>query len=157
MEARLRKPSMTFAAISLLAGCGGMDHMGGDDVNALGQNIQSARLEVARHQNAITAASSLTDVPSETDRHDRAMSDITYMMDNTMGAMMSHCSGPGMGTMHDRIGNMGSEMQSDREAMLNAGTLPEAREECTAHTHRMNGMLDEMQQSLGNMGCMMGR
>lgn len=132
--------------------------MSTDDVNALAESIHSARVEVTRHQNAITAAPALTDVPPEVDRHDRDIGDITDMMDTRMSGMMSHCSGSGMGMMHDRIGTIGSEMHSDRDAMLDAETLAEAREECTAHTHRMNGMLDDMQGSLGSMGCsMMGR
>lgn len=148
-----RKLITGLAAVFFCAGCG-TDHMQNDDVRALGASIDSARLEVSRHQDAITSATTLTEIPPEVDRHDHNIGDIMDAMDVRMGGMMSQCSGAGMSAMHDRMDAIASEMQSDRNAMLDAATLVDARNECTAHTGRMDGMLDEMQQSLLTVGCM---
>lgn len=154
MLAQKRTLLAALPVLSFLSACG-VDHMGNHDASAIADSVQSMRVEVGRHRDAITGAVSLTDVPPETERHDRAVADITHIMNTTMDGMMSHCSGSGMGMMHDRIGSIGSEMQSDREAMLNAQTLADARAECTAHSHRMSGMLDDMQGALGSFGCAM--
>lgn len=145
-----------FTALTALFFCAacGADHMQDGDVGALGANIDSARFEVSRHQDAVTSASMLTDIPLEVDRHDHNMGDIMGAMDMRMGGMMSHCSGAGMSVMHDRMSAMASEMQEHHDAMLGAETLTEARNVCTTHTGRMDGMLDEMQQSLMTVGCM---
>jgi hypothetical protein len=78
-------------------------------------------------------------------------------MGTRMGVMMSHCSGSGMGMMHERMGGIDSEMRSYRGAMTDAPTLANAREVCTAHTGHVTGMLDDMQRYLGTVGCTMGR
>lgn len=146
---------LTITVATLLSVACGADHMQNDDVRALGGSIDSARLEVVRHQDAVTNADTLTALPAEIDRHDHNMGDIMDTMDTRMGGMMSHCSGPGMGTMHDRMDGIASEMRSHREAMTGAATLADAQSECTLHTHRMNGMLDAMNQSLSTVGCSM--
>lgn len=146
---------MLFTALTALssAACGA-DHMQDGDVTALGASIDSARLEVSRHQDAVTRAGRLTEIPPEADRHDHNMGDIMGAMDMRMGGMMSHCSGSGMNAMHDRMGTINSEMQEHRDALLGAITLGEARNVSTAHSDRMEGALDEMQQSLVTVGCM---
>jgi hypothetical protein len=129
------------------------------DVGALDSSIQSARLEVTRDQDAVVQAASLQQISTEVERHDRDMGDIMGGMDSRMGGMMSRCSGAGMGVMHDRMGTLASEMRSYDAALKSAATLTDARAACTAHARRVNGMLDDMQRSLGNVGCMsmMGR
>lgn len=144
--------SVSIVLATALAACSG-DHMQ-DDAGALAENIRSARLEVARHQDAVGVTSALAEVPAEVDRHDRNMDDIMDTMGTRMSGMMSHCSGSGMGMMHDRMSGIGSEMRSYRGAITDVPTLIDARELCTAHTLQVNGMLDDMQRSLGTVGCM---
>jgi hypothetical protein len=145
--------SVSIVLAGTLAACSG-DHMQEDDAGLLAENIRSARLEVSRHQNAVSAASALTEVPAEMTRHDREMGNVMDMMDSRMSGMMSHCSGSGMGMMHDRMGGIDSEMRSYRDAMWDAPTLADAREVCAAHTRQVSGMLDDMHRSLGTVGCM---
>lgn len=155
----MRETSL-FTAISSFLVCTacGVDHMRDADVNALADNIDSARLEVSRHQDAILGAGTLTEVPPEVDRHERNMGNVMTMMGTSMDGMMSHCAGAGMTTMHDRMDDVDAEMLSYRDAMLGTVTLTDARNECAIHTQRMEGMLNDMQRSLMAVGCgMMGR
>lgn len=144
-------------SVFLCTACG-VDHMQDADVNALGSNINSARSEVSRHQDAIMGAGSLTEMPLEVDRHEHNIGDIMILMGTNMDGMMSHCSGAGMTTMHHRIDDVDAEMLSYRGVMLGTATLTDARNECATHTQRMDGMLNDMQLSLMAVGCgMMGR
>jgi hypothetical protein len=136
-------------------GCGA-DHMGGRNVASLSENIQAARTEVTRHGDAITNAQSMAAIPTEVDRYETTMHDILSGMSSTMGGMMSHCSGSGMGTMHGMMGNVTTELASHRTVMTAETDLADARTACTAHAQRVDGMFDGMQGALGQMGCMMG-
>jgi hypothetical protein len=148
---------MSIAAAVLSAACGSDPVQDKRHVTALGGSIESARLELTRHQDAVAAASTLTALPVEIDRHDRTMGDIMGMMDISLGGMTSGCSGSGMGAVPDRMDAVTFEMRSDREAMTAAATLADARNECAAHTDRVNGLLDEMDRSLDTIGCKMER
>ena len=133
------------------------DHMGtSSNVAALSEGIQAARDEVTRHDDAIMNAQSMTVVPGEVDRYETNMQDIFSGMNSRMGGMMGHCSGSGMGTMHGMMGDVTTELASHRDIMSAETNLTDARTACTAHAHRVNGMLDGMNGSLGRMGCMMG-
>ena len=140
---------------SVLTACG-MDHMSGSNVTALSDGIQEARAEVTRHDNAIENALSISVVPNEVDRYETNMGNIMSSMSSTMGGMMSHCSGSGMGTMHGVMGDLTAELSDHRTLMVGETDLAEARVACTAHVTRVNGMLDGMHGALGSMGCMIG-
>jgi len=132
--------------------------MQGGDVSALDEDIGAARLEVTRHQDAITGMATLAQLPPEIDRHEHDMGNLMGAMGTRMGGMTSHCSGSGMTAMHDGVGAITSEMRSYRDTLTAAPTLADARKECSAHARRVDGMLDEMEQSLATVGCsMMGR
>lgn len=136
----------------------GVDHMQGADVSALAGSIESARVEVTRHEDAVTSATTLEELPTEVDRHERNMGGILDTMSTRMGGMMSHCSGSGMNAMHDGMVAITSEMRSYRDTMIDAATLATAQSECTTHAHRVDGMLDGMGHALDSVGCtMMGR
>ena len=152
-----RRLWMPVTAALLSAACGSDPVEDKRHVTALGGSIESARLELARHEDAVTNTSTLTALPVEIDRHDHTMGDIMGMMDISLGEMTSRCTGSGMGMVPDRMDALTSEMRSDRETMTAAATLVDARNQCATHIHRANGLLDEMQRSLDTIGCMMGR
>jgi hypothetical protein len=54
------------------------------------------------------------------------------------------------------VGDMETELASHRSVMTSETTLDDTRSACTAHTDRIDGMLDNMGGALGEMGCMMG-
>jgi hypothetical protein len=124
-----------------------------ENVSALTAEIDTARSEAVRHQAAIVKATSLDEVATEIDAHDLDLSAPVNMLSTTMASMTSHCSGSGMGTMHDQLSSLQAEMLSDHDAMVSAASLTAAREETTAHTERVIDILDEMDASIGTMGC----
>ena len=153
---RATRNALTAVGIILVLTACGMDHMGGSNVVALSEGIQEARAEVTRHDNAIESAQSTSVVPTEVDRYETNMGNIMSSMSSTMGGMMSHCSGSGMGTMHGVMGDLTAELSDHRTLMVGETDLADARAACTAHVTRVNGMLDGMHGALGSMGCMIG-
>jgi hypothetical protein len=139
--------------LSLASGCGS-HHDGDDDVSALRSQVQAARTEVGRHHDAALAAPSLSALMTEVDHHDARMSDLMDGMNGMMGGMMSHCSGSGMMRMRGTMGDLETAMSSHRAEMRAVLGVEEAREQCSAHTESMNGMLDGMNAALGSMGCL---
>jgi hypothetical protein len=139
--------------LNLASGCGS-HHDGDDDVSALRGQVQAARTEVGRHHDAALAAPTLSALMTEVDHHDTRMSGIMDGMNGRMGGMMSHCSGSGMMRMRGMMGDLETAMDSHRADMRDMPALEEAREQCSAHTESMNGMLDGMHAALDSMGCM---
>jgi hypothetical protein len=150
-----RRWTVAIALALQLVGCG-VDHMGGGNVAALSENIQAARTEVTRHDDAIESAQTIGVVPDEVERYETKMGNIMSGISSTMGGMMSHCGGSGMGTMHGMMDDMTTELSAHRTVMSGETELAGARSACTAHVTRMKGMLDGMHSALGSMGCMMG-
>lgn len=128
-----------------------------ENAGAVTTEIDTARSEVERHQAAIEEATTLDDVATEIDAHDLNMAAAADMLSLTTSEMKSHCSGSGMATMRDRLSSLHEELLSDHDAMVSAATLADARAECTAHTKRVDDMLDDMAASVGSMGCKTSR
>ena len=139
--------------LSLASSCGS-HHDEVDDVSALRSQVQAVRTEVGRHHDAALAAPTLAVFMTEVDDHDARMSEIMDGMKGMMGGMMSHCSGSGMMRMRGMMGDLETAMDSHREDMRDMPALEDAREQCSAHTESMYGMLDGMHAALGNVACM---
>lgn len=138
---------------SLLTACGGGD-MHDQGTGSMGNELQAARMEVDRHHNAVMNAPTLAELPTELQRHMGQMGTIRTQMNGTMDGMMtSHCSGSAMSSMHGMIGSMGEDLLAHQNAMSHAATLDEARSRCAAYTDTMHSLFQNMQNTLGNMGC----
>jgi len=147
----LRATPLLPLVVATACGTGSMHDEDGSA--ALRRDLSDARVEISRHHEAVIAAPSLAVILDDADRHQGAMDDMMSRMGSTMDAM-SHCAGPGMGRMHEQMDVMRGETDAHREALGGASDMPAARAACTAHTDKMNGMIDGMGQSTGNMGCM---
>jgi len=118
------------------------------------QQLLDARHELDRHHSSVMAAASLSAVESEAGSHDSRMGRIMGDMDHAM-AMMSHCSGSGMGEMHDMIDGMESETRNHVAILEGAADLDAAEAACGEHVTRMSAMVDRMNDALGRTRCPM--
>lgn len=131
----------------------GMDGSAGMQID-----LAEADEELVRHHEVVMGASSLPGVVTEAGTHDSNMSRIMEGMDDSMGGMMSHCSGAGMSEMHEIMTHMQSEMRSHAGALESSADLGSAQRLCESHVAEMRDMVSTMHDALGRTGCpMMGR
>lgn len=109
--------------------------------------------ELGRHHGAVMDAASLPGVVEEAFAHESNMSRIMEGMDDSMGGMMSHCSGAGMSEMHEIMTDMQSEMHSHAGALESSTDLGSAQTRCDSHVAEMREMVSTMRGALGRTGC----
>lgn len=144
-------PVIVAGALSMACG----EDMHDQSSGSMQNELQAGRTEVDRHHDAVLHAATLAALPIELERHMGRMGNIKTQMNRAMdGMMMSHCEGSGMSRMHDMIGSMSADVQAYQAGMAHAATLEEARSQCSAYTHTMQGLFQNMQITLNGMGCM---
>lgn len=109
--------------------------------------------ELGRHHGAVMDAASLPGVVAEAFAHESNMSRIMEGMDDSMGGMMSHCSGAGMSEMHEIMTDMQSEMHSHAGTLESSADLGSAQTRCESHVAEMREMVSTMRGALGRTGC----
>ncbi len=122
---------------------------------AMEGHLAAAEEELARHHGTVMQATSLLDVTEEAGTHESNMGRVMGGMDDSMGGMMSHCSGSGMNRMRQMMTAMQSEMHDHASALENAADLATAHTACEAHVAEMDEMLSSMHEALGRVDCPM--
>jgi hypothetical protein len=122
---------------------------------AMANHLTEAEQELDRHHDVVMDEVTLPGVVSEAGTHDSNMSRVMEGMDDAMADMMSHCSGAGMGEVHEMMTNMQSEMHAHTGALENAADLGSAQTLCASHVADIREMLSTMHGALGRTGCRM--
>jgi hypothetical protein len=110
--------------------------------------------ELHRHHGVTLGAATLNDVVNEANRYHTNMMGLMDDLGDSMGTM-SRCSDTGMGTMHDHMSAMSTEMHRHWSTLRGAGDLSSARTECASHVAEMHDMIWTMHDTFERSHCRM--
>ena len=137
----------------LVAGLAACDHDAWE-MDRMREAIDDARVENGRHRDLARYAPDVPTITADVEYHDGLMHQSMGSMDDTMDGMGRHCDDRAMDSMDTALSAMDAEMADHRVALETVGTLDEARAACERHYLQLDALLDSMDASIGDFGCM---